>query len=167
MERGTYLEIDGRPAVRFERVYPHPVDRVWAAVSEPDGLAHWFPSRVRIEPRAGGEVHFSGDRNAGDSTGRILVYDPPCALAFTWGDDELRFELEPLGDGGCRFTLVNVLAARDAAARNAAGWTVCLDALDAHLAGREAHGPAEGWDEHYEALVASGMPSGAAIPGRS
>ena len=30
-DNGTYLEIDGRPAVRFERIYDHPVARVWAA----------------------------------------------------------------------------------------------------------------------------------------
>ena len=26
---GTYETYDGKPAVRFERVYPHPVERVW------------------------------------------------------------------------------------------------------------------------------------------
>ncbi len=26
---GTYLEVDGRPAVRFERIYHQPIDRVW------------------------------------------------------------------------------------------------------------------------------------------
>jgi hypothetical protein len=28
---GTYVERDGRPAVRLLRTYPHPIDRVWAA----------------------------------------------------------------------------------------------------------------------------------------
>ena len=37
-DRGTYVEHDGRPAVRFVRHYPHPAERVWAAVSEPAGL---------------------------------------------------------------------------------------------------------------------------------
>ena len=32
---GTYVEIDGRPAVRFVRMYPQPVERVWAAIAEP------------------------------------------------------------------------------------------------------------------------------------
>ncbi|MGH3693962.1 MAG: SRPBCC domain-containing protein [Pseudonocardiaceae bacterium] len=51
MDRGTYLEHDGRPAVRFQRTYPHPIERVWAAVTEPDELSHWFPCAVQIEPR--------------------------------------------------------------------------------------------------------------------
>jgi uncharacterized protein YndB with AHSA1/START domain len=166
MQRGTYLELDGRPAVRFERTYDHPVERVWAAVSEPDGLAHWFPSRVRFERRAGGRIEFSGDPNAGEATGTVLAYDPPRAFAFTWGGDEVHLDLEPLGGGGCRLTLTNVLEARDAAARNAAGWAVCLDALGADLAGGGAPGQSgDGWREHYDAYVASGMPSGAPVPG--
>ena len=39
-DNGSYLEIDDRPAVRFERVYDHPVTRVWEAM----GLAS-----VRLE----------------------------------------------------------------------------------------------------------------------
>lgn len=50
MDLGTYIEHNGRPAVRFERTYAHSVDRVWAAVSDPEELAHWFPSSVEISP---------------------------------------------------------------------------------------------------------------------
>lgn len=38
-DRGTYVEHEGRPAVRFVRHYRHPAERVWAAVSEPRGTA--------------------------------------------------------------------------------------------------------------------------------
>ena len=48
MDRGTYIEHDGRPAVRFRRTYPHPIQRVWAAVTEPEELSHWFPAAVEI-----------------------------------------------------------------------------------------------------------------------
>jgi uncharacterized protein YndB with AHSA1/START domain len=169
-DRGSYTELDdGRPAVRFERTYPHPIERVWAAVSEPDGLAHWFPSKVEIEPRVGGTIRFSEDPNTEPSTGTVLRYEPPRALAFSWGGDELRFDLAPRGDGGCTLTLINVLEARDTAARNAAGWTVCLAELDKQLAGASAEGPhaesAQPWQPLYEEYVAAGMPSGAPIPG--
>ena len=43
-DNGTYLEVDDRPAVRFERVYDHPVEQVWAAISDPTQMRHWFPS---------------------------------------------------------------------------------------------------------------------------
>ncbi|MFC4530041.1 SRPBCC family protein [Sphaerisporangium dianthi] len=169
MDLGTYGEHQGRPAVRFERVYAHPVERVWQAVATPEGLAHWFPSAVELEPREGGTITFSGDPNMEPTTGTVVAFEPPRLLAFTWGGDELRFGLEPAGDHGCRLTLVNVLGETDAAARNAAGWSVCLAELDKHLAGAEAHGPhsatALSWKPLYEAYVASGMPSGAAVPG--
>jgi uncharacterized protein YndB with AHSA1/START domain len=168
-ERGTYVEHDGRPAVRFTRRYPHPAERVWAAVSEPAELRHWFPSRVELEPRAGGRIAFSGDPNLPEETsGTVLAYDPPRRLAFTWGGDELHLTVDPDGEGAV-LTLLNVLEARDTAARNAAGWAVCLGELDKHLRGDAADGPhsesAEPWRELYAAYVAAGLPSGAPVPG--
>ena len=73
------------------------------------------------------------------------------------------------GEHGPRTVRLHVLEARDAAARNAAGWTVCLAELEKHLRGDPADGPhsaaAEPWQEHYAAYVAAGVPSGAPIPG--
>ena len=167
-EHGIYLEHDGRPAVRFVRSCPQPVERVWAALTEPDELVHWFPGVARIEPRAGGTVSFDGDPHAGPSGGTVLVVDPPRRLAYTWGDDELQFTLDAAGPDRCTLSLINVLAARDTAARNAAGWQVCLAELDKHLAGAVADGPhsdsALPWQPLYDAYVAEGMPAGAAIP---
>jgi uncharacterized protein YndB with AHSA1/START domain len=168
MDRGTYIERDGRPAVRFQRRYPHPVERLWAAVTEPGELAHWFPSTVRIEPRAGGTIAFSDDPHVEPSSGTVLMFDPPHRLAFTWGGDELHFELSPVGDSSCELTLINVLQARDTAARNAAGWSVCLAELGKHVSGAVAGGPhsdtAESWRVHYDGYLADGLPSGAHIP---
>ncbi|RLL67895.1 SRPBCC family protein [Streptomyces sp. Z26] len=175
IDDGSYLEHDGRPAVRFRRHYPgHPVARVWAAVSEPDGLRHWFPSTVRIEPRRGGRIEFADDPHAEPDTGEVLRYEPPHVLAFTWGGDELHLEVAPgtpddPDADGCTLTLVNVLEARDTAARNAAGWHVCLGELARHLDGHATGGPhapdAQPWRPVYERYVAAGVPHGAAVPG--
>ncbi|MGP3971372.1 SRPBCC family protein [Streptomyces sp. 6N223] len=168
-DKGSYIEFDGRPALRFERTYAHPVERVWAAVSEPDELAHWFPQRVEIEPRKGGSITFFDDTVL-DFTGTVLRYDPPRGLSFSWGGDEMHFDLTPREDGGCTLTMINVLEARDTAARTAAGWTVCLGELNKRLAGEPLAGPdgegAAPWEPIYEWYVAAGMPSGAPIPGR-
>ncbi|HET7013215.1 MAG TPA: SRPBCC family protein [Streptosporangiaceae bacterium] len=168
MDRGTYVEIDGRPAVRFQRSYDHPVERLWTAITDPDELPHWFPSKVAMKAEVGGAIEFTDDPNAEPRYGTILVYQPPTKLAYTWGENELRFELEPIGDNRCQLTLFDVLPAQDVAARNAAGWTVCLAELDKHVAGEVTGGPhsetAEPWREHYDGFVASGMPSGAPIP---
>jgi uncharacterized protein YndB with AHSA1/START domain len=171
---GSYLQLDdGRPAVRFERVYDHPIDRVWALVTEPAELAHWFPSpEITLDLTPGGVVTFSGDPNMPDAvaTGRILEVEPPRLLAFTWGGDELRFELERLDAARTRFVLTHVLAAPNTAARNAAGWDLCLAALDSHAAGLPSGGPHSGppadWQKIYDEYVAAGLPSGAPIPGK-
>lgn len=170
-DAGTYLEADGRPAVRFVRTYPHPVERVWAAVTEPDELSRWFPARAEIDLYAGGSVTFTGDPYTEDRKGTVLACDPPRRLAFTWGGDELRFELEPAGPGAdhCRLTLINLLEQRNTAARNAAGWDVCLAELDKLMAGQRPDGPhgqtARPWRPCYDGYVAAGLPSGAEIPG--
>jgi uncharacterized protein YndB with AHSA1/START domain len=168
---GTYVTLeDGRPAVRFSRVYDHPVDRVWEFVTDPDELERWFPSRAEIELRPGGTVTFSGDPHLEDSTGRVLAVDPPRHLAFDWGGDELHFDLEEIDDERTRFILTNVLAAEDTAARNGAGWEVCLTMLDARARGERTAGPHAGpdapWKDLYAAYVAAGLPSGAPVPGQ-
>jgi uncharacterized protein YndB with AHSA1/START domain len=167
---GIYVRHDGRPAVRFVRTYRHPVERVWAAVTDPEQVGRWFPTRMRFDPRVGGTITFSGDANMPETTGEILAYDPPHRLGFTWGPDELHLTLEPEGADGCRFILVNVLSDGQAAARNAAGWHVCLAELAKALDGTASGGPhsadAEPWDVVYKEYEGSGMPSGAPIPGR-
>ena len=42
MNEGTIQPLDGRSLVRFERRYPHSMERVWAALTEPDQLRQWF-----------------------------------------------------------------------------------------------------------------------------
>ncbi len=165
---GTYVEHEGRPAVRFVRTYAHPADRLWAAISEPGELVHWFPSNVELEPQVGGAVRFTGDPYMEGMTGVVLTYEPPRRLAFTWGADELHFTVDPVDDGSSRLTLVNVLDDRSTAARNASGWHVCLAELAKRLDGVPSRGPhgedTEPFEPVYQAHVDAGLPSGAPIP---
>jgi uncharacterized protein YndB with AHSA1/START domain len=165
---GSYIEHDGRPAVRFVRTYSHPQDRVWRAVTESAELVRWFPSAVEYEPRVGGRVGFSGDPYMEDRPGTVLVYEPPQRFAFTWGEDEVHLTLEPVDDDSCRLTLVNVLADRSTAARNGGGWYVCLQELAKSLDGVPSRGPHSEdtvpWEPVYRAHVDAGLPSGAAVP---
>src|SRR5690348_15733966 len=96
-------------ALRFERRYPHPVEKLWRAVSEPAALAHWFPCSVECDGdlRVGAPLRVVCPDEVGamEIEGEVTALDPPRVLAFTWGPDELRFELEPAGDGTVlRFT---------------------------------------------------------------
>jgi uncharacterized protein YndB with AHSA1/START domain len=165
---GTYIEHDGRPAVRFVRTYAHPIERVWTAISDPAELVRWFPSAVEYEPRVGGSVSFSGDPYTEGTTGSVLAWEPPRRFSFVWFTDELHLTLEPVDGGHCRLTLVNVLADRSTAARNAGGWHVCLAELTKLVDGVPSRGPhsedTEPWEPVYQAHVAAGLPSGAEIP---
>jgi len=166
---GSYETVGGRAALRFERRLAHPVEKVWRAVTEPDELAHWFPATVTVDLRPGGAMSF--DFGGGMTLGGVVTeLDPPRVFAFRWGTEDLRFELEPLDDG-CRLTFLHVLDEADTAARNAAGWHVCLDRLAARLAGERVAAPDSSptpeWREHYDQYVRRGMPSGAPIPTRT
>lgn len=124
---------------------------------------------MKIDLRPGGAIEFFDDPYSGPTTGTVLAVDPPRRLSFTWFNDELHFELNPIDDNSCKLTLINVLEARDTAARNAAGWSVCLVELGKHISGAGADGPhsdsAEPWRPYYDDYVSDGMPSGADIPG--
>jgi uncharacterized protein YndB with AHSA1/START domain len=39
---GTVQQVDGRYVLRFERRLNHPVEKVWAALTESDRLAEWL-----------------------------------------------------------------------------------------------------------------------------
>jgi uncharacterized protein YndB with AHSA1/START domain len=169
VDLGSYVEHEGRPAVRFERRFRVPIERVWAAVTEPDRMPAWFPSGVRYEPRAGGEIEFFGDPNLPepDDVDQVLVWDPPHRFAFGWGGDEIHLELHETDDG-CRLVLLNVLVQRDTAARNATGWHGCLTELAKVVDGIPSSGPhaqpvADFWPV-YDAHIARGLPHGAWIP---
>ena len=139
---GTLVTIDGRAALRFERRYPHDVERVWRAVTDPAEMSVWFPSDVLGERAVGAELlfddesqravaHAAGEpaRDAGPAlTGRVVAFDPPTVFSFTWGGELLRFELHPDGDG-TRLLFTQVLSHPSVAARNGAGWHVCLGEL--------------------------------------
>jgi uncharacterized protein YndB with AHSA1/START domain len=163
---GIYLTIADHPGVRFERRLAHPVEAVWRMVTEPAELAHWFPCEVEVELRVGGAMRFTFSADL-VLDGEVLELDPPNTFAFRWGKDLLRFELAAQ-DGGTRLVLLHALVeeGRDAAAKTAAGWHVCLDGLEDVLAGRPAPqgGPTPEWREHYDAYIAAGMPYGAEVP---
>jgi uncharacterized protein YndB with AHSA1/START domain len=128
----TFTPGEREATIRIERRFAHPPERVWKAVSEPTGLAAWFPATVEIDLRLGGRVGFSFGED-----GEVTALDPPRLLAFTWGGELLRFELEPEGDG-TRFRLVHTFADRETGASSAAGWQACVAALDRDLDGLPA-----------------------------
>src|SRR5437899_12989582 len=98
---GTVQQLDdGRWQLCFTRTLPHPPEKVWRAVTEPEHLAHWFPTTIEGERAAGAPLRFSfRDNWLEPFDGEMLAYEPPRLVEFTWGPAVLRIELEP-SDGG-------------------------------------------------------------------
>lgn len=125
--------------LRFERTFPHPIEKVWAALTERDRLAEWI-GPGEIEPRRGGAIRivFSGVEPPAVLTSIVDEIDPPRMLQFRFddgvGDDNmLRIELAEHGDT-THFVLkqIQVPSDRDLT-DNAAGWHVRIDMLGTSL----------------------------------
>jgi uncharacterized protein YndB with AHSA1/START domain len=149
------LDDGPRPAIRLTRRYDHPVARVWQAVTTSEHLSAWFPSPVEIDLRPGGEIRF-GAFEGPAGRGRVLTVDAPHHLAFSWGGDRLRFDLEPDGDG-TRLTLVHELDDRPGAASVATGWEACLRGLVDALAGSAPAAPGRMAGRHEELVTRFGL----------
>ena len=87
MPDDLFLTVDGRPTVRVERRYAHPIDKVWLAVTTPEHLGQWFPSPVDVELRAGGAMRFAAFDGEAAGDGTVEALDPPRLLSFAWGTD--------------------------------------------------------------------------------
>ena len=132
--RAELQERDGRWVLVFERVLPHSRERVWGALTERDELDAWHPTPFSMEEaQSGGRIEFQvPSMLTGMPDGRVIECEPPRLLAHTWFEDELRWELEEHPDG-CRLTLAHSFDDRFKAARDGAGWHLCLQALERSL----------------------------------
>jgi uncharacterized protein YndB with AHSA1/START domain len=152
---GQLARRDEQWHLRFTRRLPHPPEKVWRALTEPEHLAAWFPTDIEGERRTGAALRFVFRSGEGPTIdGQLLAFDPPTLLELRWGDGEtLRFELRP-DDGGTVLTFVNTFDQVGKAARDAAGWHARLDVLEHHLDGRTPPWtPSERWAEVHRRYV--------------
>jgi uncharacterized protein YndB with AHSA1/START domain len=147
MQDATLRTGGPRPVLRLERSLAHPPAAVWRALTDREELKMWFPCDIITDEwRTGARLRFVyRDREWQDLDGEVLECDEPHVLAFTWGSETLRFELTE-ETGGTRLVMTDELDAATAA-RNAAGWEVCLERL-------EGCRPAEGlWKTRFDHYV--------------
>jgi uncharacterized protein YndB with AHSA1/START domain len=156
MSSDRFFVLDGRPTVRVTRDYPHPIEKVWRAVTTPVHLGQWFPTPVEVDLRPGGEVHFPGFEGAAGATGTVEAVDAPRRLTFTWGADRLTFELASTG-AGTTFALTHTFDDRAGAPSFATGWEVCLAGLRSVLAGEPLPAPDRGIARHEELVHEFGL----------
>jgi uncharacterized protein YndB with AHSA1/START domain len=113
----------------------HPPTKVWRALTDPANLAEWAP--------------FDADRNLGTvgpaklstvgapkpqvSETQVKRAEAPRLLEYSWGGNDMRWELEPQG-AGTRLTLWHNID-KGFISMGAAGWHICFDVLEQLLAG--------------------------------
>ena len=160
---GTLEEADGRWRLRFTRPLAHPPEKVWRAITEPEHLRAWFPQRITGDWVVGGTLTFSdADGRGPDFDGQVLAYVPPSLLEFRWGPDLIRLEVEPAA-GGSTLTLLDTIGELGKAARDSAGWHVCLDNLGADLDGQPPAPAGDRWLAVHSGYVESFGPEAATM----
>jgi uncharacterized protein YndB with AHSA1/START domain len=164
--------------IRFQRLLPGPIERVWAYLVDPEKRRTWLADGD-MDVRPGGAFEYIW-RNAdlsekGDDPvpekyaqyaehrmkGHLIEVDPPRRLVQDWDADgdtpnEVVFELAERGDKVLLTLTHKRLSCRKGMLDVAAGWHSHLDILQAKLEGRD---PPPFWRSHtriereYEELI--------------
>jgi uncharacterized protein YndB with AHSA1/START domain len=154
-ENGRLEEVGDRWRLRFTRRLAHAPEKVWRAITEPEHLKAWFPDEIEGTFERGGMMRFvSAYRPNSRFEGEVIEFDPPSVLEFRWDTNEtLRFEIRPDGDGSV-LTFLDTFDELGKAARDAAGWHVCLDVLTYDLDGKTPPWDAGArWNEVHDGYV--------------
>ena len=113
----SFAEFPATGELRILRLLPGPIERVWEFLTDPEKRARWICGGV-TEPKAGGKVEFvmHHSKLSPHETppakyaevhepgvtfeGRVLRYEPPHVLSYTFGADnsQVTFELTPQGE---------------------------------------------------------------------
>jgi uncharacterized protein YndB with AHSA1/START domain len=167
-------------SVRFERLLPAPIERVWDYLTRSELRRKWF-AEGDMDLRPGGAVTLifrNSELSPGDeevpekyrkyegfeSTGDIVRADPPRLLVFNWNEEsgpptEVSWELEPEGEN-TRFVLTHRrLPSREFTVGVMGGWHLHLDVLEDVLAGRPARpfwARTEPLEAEYNSRLAAG-----------
>ena len=146
---GTIETREGRHVLRYERRLGHPVDRVWAALTEPRELRGWLAD-AEVDLRPGGRVRLAwlntdDQGNHAVATGTITALEPPRLLEFDLTPHGLlRWDLRELDEGTALVLTVHADAPSDQIGLALAGWHIHLEHLADALDGRPVDWPS--WD---------------------
>lgn len=120
--------------------YDTTIDDLWAAITDPERLAHWLGD-IDGDFRLGGEYHARYYSSGWEGTERIDVCDPPRRLRLSGADDQSKAsvtEVTLTADGDQTILVVEQRGMPlNMIAGYGAGIQVHVEDLAAHIAGRE------------------------------
>jgi uncharacterized protein YndB with AHSA1/START domain len=153
-------------AIRFERLLPGPIERVWEYLVDSDKRGTWLASGA-MDARPGGEFEYiwrNSELTDHDDPvpekyakyaehrmkAHIIEADPPYRLVHGWDEEgetpnEVTFELAERGDKVLLTLTHRRLSGRAGMLSVASGWHTHLDILQAKLEGRD---PPPFWTAH-------------------
>jgi uncharacterized protein YndB with AHSA1/START domain len=149
---GTHETRGGVDVLRFERHLDHQVERVWAALTDPDELVGWL-AEAEIDLVEGGRVvlrWLNSDEEGNQAVlhGTITELDPPRLIEY---DSDihgvLRWELRAEGSGSHLTFTATAELPEDFKTKVLAGWHIHLDHLEESLDGRPVNWPT--WAEDH------------------
>lgn len=150
----NYGRIVAPAEVRFERLLPGPIEKVWEFLVDPDKRGQWLAhGPMELKPGGAVELRFRHrdlspekamppDRYKDmDAKGhiaheRVLRVDPPRLLSISWGDSDVTFELLPEGDKVRLVLTHRRLTDRATMVQTSGGWHTHLDILVDRANGR-------------------------------
>jgi uncharacterized protein YndB with AHSA1/START domain len=158
---GEYGEVLASDTIRFERLLPGPIERVWEYLTDGDKRGKWLArGPMELKPGSATALVFKHSELSAEKTPparykdmeggktmpmRILRAEAPRLLAISWagepgGESEVVFELTPKGDKVLLVLTHKRLANREAMKSVAGGWHTHLGVLEDNLAGRAPRG---------------------------
>jgi len=135
---GASVKKDGETwTLVLVRDLSHAPAKVWEALTDPKHLREWAPFDSDRNLGATGTAKLStvGAPGAHVTETQVKRADAPKALEYSWGGNDIRWQLEPLAGGGTRLTLWHNID-RNFISMGAAGWHICFDVLERLLAGQ-------------------------------
>jgi uncharacterized protein YndB with AHSA1/START domain len=145
-----YGTVVGPGEVRFERILPGPIERLWAYLTEPEKRAKWFAiGPMELRPAGKVEFVFYNSKLSHQkepvpekyqkfegytTTGEVTRCEPPRLLSFLWQQEqgvetEVTFELSSRGKEVLLVLTHRKLAARAGMINVSGGWHVHLAIL--------------------------------------
>ncbi len=130
----AHVEKDGEKwTLVLVRELRHSPEKVWQAITDPAHLREWAPFDADGSLGTVGttvKLTTVGAPGQHVTETKVKRAEAPKLLEYTWGANDMKWELEPLGSG-TRLTLWTSIDRRYIA-MGAAGWHVCFDVMD-HL----------------------------------